>query len=151
MIALPSFTPHRLDGISPLDRLPAKGLACESGGGISTLDACVLSIEVEDHISVSISINVLQGILDRSGFSASSTKVDCGRVHRRSIEGSSVVSGVRSQNCHRDLPTARWIDAVGEAARLNVDRHYGRRVGVEGDIVEDEEAGEVVNVGHRGR
>src|ERR687896_110519 len=37
MIALPSFTPHRLDGISPLDRLPAKGLACESGGGIFPL------------------------------------------------------------------------------------------------------------------
>src|SRR5687768_14838071 len=78
------------------------------------------SIEMEDQINVPVSIDVLQGILDWSGFSVSSTKAACGRVHRCGINGNSVVSRVRSQNSHRDLPTAPWIDAVGKAAGRDV-------------------------------
>lgn len=77
----------------------------------------------------------LQGILDWSGFSASSTKVDCGWVHRRGIKGNSVASRVRGQNSHRDLPSAPWIDAVREAARLDVDGYRNDPSGVRASVV----------------
>jgi len=53
------LTPHRIDGISPFDYLATKGFSCEGAGGIATLNARLLGVEVEDHIGVPVSIYIL--------------------------------------------------------------------------------------------
>src|ERR671915_1446111 len=95
-----SFTPHCLDGIGPFDCLPAQGLTCKGGGSISTLDACVLGIELKDEIGVSISIDILQGRLHRSSLSTGCAKEDCIWVYGGGIKGAS------RQDGHRDHPLA---------------------------------------------
>src|SRR5262245_12409830 len=52
------LTARRLDGIRALNGLPAKGFSCEGSGRIPTRNARNLGIEVEDHIGVSVSINI---------------------------------------------------------------------------------------------
>jgi hypothetical protein len=114
----PLHTTHCLDGISPFDRLSVYRLAPEGGRSISTLDACVLNIEEEEQIQVSIVINVHQVYLDWSGPSASGAKKeDRSRFHRSGIKGS------RCQNGHLNPPMAARINDVGEIARSDVNHN----------------------------
>jgi hypothetical protein len=54
------LTPHRLDGIRPLDHLAAKGLSSNVRGYISTLDTCGPDVKLESQISIPVSIYILQ-------------------------------------------------------------------------------------------
>src|SRR5439155_15414846 len=105
------LTPHRLEGIRALNGLPAKGLSCDGGGGIPAYNTRILSLEVEDHISVSVSIDILQGRLHRRSLSAVWTKADCSLVYSGGIKG------IRSQDGHWDHPFASGVDAVRVGAR----------------------------------
>src|SRR5438093_11791803 len=80
------LTPHRLDGIRALNGLPAKGLSCEGRGGIPAYNTRILSLEVEDHISVPVSVDILQGRLHRRSLSTVRTKADCSLVYGRGIK-----------------------------------------------------------------
>ena len=111
------LTPHRVDGIRPRDRLPTKGLAGEGGEGIPTRNARALGVQGEDHVDVSIQINILQGRVHRRSLSAGGTEQHCSRVYGGGIKGAS------GQDGDRDHPFAPRIDAVREAAGLDVDVH----------------------------
>src|SRR5438876_1105945 len=113
------LTPHRLEGIRALNGLPAKGLSCDGGGGIPAYNTRILSLEVEDHISVPVSVDILQGRLHRRSLSAVWTKADCSLVYSGGIKS------IRSQDGHRDHPFGSGVDAVREGARLDVDRDAG--------------------------
>src|SRR5439155_8372069 len=113
------LTPHRLDGIRALNGLPAKGLSCEGRRGIPAYNTRILSLEVENHISVPVSVDILQGRLHRRSLSAVWTKADCSRVYSGGIKG------IRSQDGHWDHPFASGFDAVREGARLDVDGDAG--------------------------
>lgn len=88
-----SVTPDRIYGISPLDCLPIKGCSCESSGGIPTIGACVLNVEMKDHVGVTICIDVFQGINDRSGFCARWTKENRSWVHSGSVKSCDIIRG----------------------------------------------------------
>ena len=113
------LTPHRLDGIRALNGLPAKGLSREGGEGIPAYNTRILSLEVEDHISVPVSIDILQGRLHRRSLSTVWTKADCSLVYSGGIKG------IRSQDGHWDHPFGSGVDAVREGARLDVDGDGG--------------------------
>ena len=70
------LTPHRHDGISPLDCVPVNSLSGEHGGGVPALNARILGPKVEDHIQVSIPVDILQGRLHRSSLRAGSPEED---------------------------------------------------------------------------
>ena len=78
--------------------------------------AYALGAEVEDHVDVPVSIDVLQGRLCRSGLCADGAKADCAGFDCGGIKGG------RRQNGHwRHSPTLE-VDTVREAARLDVNR-----------------------------
>jgi len=117
------LTPCRLDGILPCDSLPTAGFAGQSGRGIPTANLCLLGIEVEDHIQVSVSIDILKSRLDWCSFRTGLPKADRGRGNSGGIKGG------RRQDSHRDLAVVPGVDAIGKAPRLDVDRDRTRHVG----------------------
>lgn len=98
-----------------MDCLPTHSLSCEGGGGNPTYNTRVLGIEVEDHVRIPISVDILQGRLHWSRLGAGWAKQHCGWVYSGSIEG------VSRPDCHRDYPIASRVDAVRKTSRFDVD------------------------------
>src|SRR5204863_1381587 len=121
LIVFSPLMTHRTNGIRPRDRLPAKGLPCQNLLCIATVYAYALGAEVENHVDVPVSIDILQGRPCRSGLCASGAKADCAGFDCGGIKGG------RRQNGHwRHSPTL-GVDAVWEAARLDVNRNLELR------------------------
>jgi hypothetical protein len=104
---------HCLNGISPFNRLPAECLSDAGGGGISTLDACVLGLEMEKEVGLAITI----GILDV----ASSVHFFCvgAKLHTQGVEGDSI-QGVRCQDGYGDDAFPFRVDVVPKVAGLEI-------------------------------
>src|SRR5215208_6802894 len=114
----PLITSDRFDEIRSCDYLPAKSLSYERYGGNPAHNTRVLGIEVEDHVDVSISIDILKGKVHRSSLSTGCPKADRARVYGGAIKG------ISSQNGHGDLPFAPRVDTVRQA---DLDRNDRRR------------------------
>ena len=53
------LTPHRSDGVRPLDCLPTKGFSRKRDGSVPTRNARVLGAEVQHQVLLAISIDIL--------------------------------------------------------------------------------------------
>jgi hypothetical protein len=87
------------------------------------LDARFLGVEVEYQVIITVPINVLDVTLAMRLCSSIWAKLDAQGINSGGIEG------IGSEDSYTDYPFALRINAVREAARLDVDSDFHRRWG----------------------
>ena len=114
------LAPHRLDGISSLNRLPAEGLSGEGSGGHPTRDAGGRGVEGKQQIRTPVTIDIFYSNLHGHGLGSSGAKADGNRLHGSGIKG------VCCEDGDGDFPIALRVDGGGVATGLDVNRDRDR-------------------------